>query len=1210
MNFIMFLYTSIRYINIFLTVLLLFPVLEDEIENGVFPLKDPRHHCLLYRREWQDIDDTHNEASTMLDITINQDGTRTKDTEKQKRLRTLVEKINQHLGPSHCKPYFLKWSEAAGRTWSPTPAFQNYLDTLCDDFIADCKHLVLQGLDRVREHKTAHLSVYPEVLFQSHLWNSKVKHFHGQEHLIFKVETFLQDPRRNTKPFIIHGSAGTGKSATMACLAEQIRNRSKAKSVVVLRFLGTSSDSSNIYNVVVSITTQICRAYGLRVPKIDVEMDTLHRALKAFRMTIEAVSQEQASGRPLFIILDGIDQLQPMDDSLRALWAISELPHNVHVIISTVEKVGTVNLLQAFQKHISGQEGCHAMDPLTKENTKQIMNSVLKENKRMVTLEQKNTLLEMFGAKPNPLLFKSLVDYALKLSSFSKLEFEIGMDMGQLFFTFLERLEAIHGEHTIRRIVSFITISGVGIHEKQLIDLLTCDADVMDEVQEVYVTNPDNVATFPPLAWARIKDHLGDLIEVHNANGKAVIGWKHATYKMCVAQKYGVISPGINPEIITNDGTKFTLDLHECITNMYLHENAGDHSNVVSDWAIPDVVTERGVALLSPQPTNIDNILKLHQLPLHFSLLLPVAGIERAARVMFGSLAWLRTKLKALSLQAVLKDLVPVIALSNHFIREGVIEDGPLVKDLKIIYEFLQLAQGALIKDPDSIVNEILARLPDLAPDNQTVQSLVDQAQAAVLESTKPSLVPLYPCLSSPCNPLRHTFVGPTHIVKFLRKKNAAVFLCQGSSVDIWKVDTGELIHRFKVNPEQRVEGIIPLSSEDFVVIAHYSHLKHIMQFEVWGIDTGIKIVTSTFEQRFETLALDPSDKILMVSTIMEVNRASDIWQRCLLAVDIASRSILSSVIVQEIHREGISQILFARNVNLAMNGLITIGAKLSNDLGFWDLDSGELVFSLALECFAESVQIITEQSLAICVSSYSGKVVVVDLEKGVISKKIGSPDYLDLTSFWVSPGADYILLATRHQGVAVINLALEKQTKTIGEKIELNMRPSNGKPPSTIPIPTKIAVDASEHYLFVGCLNGSIKIYCIASGEHIDTLHGHKKTVNSLCFDEEGMLYSTADDKLGRVWFVEGIVRKFEKLYTDLGGDVGQWDGYRQFDEIFDIKVSLLEKEIEKYPNERLMISSIAVTSDEKFVVTSSPRSPNKLWSTADGESQTFSLK
>ena len=1161
-------------------------------------MKDPRHHCLMYRREWQHIDAAHTDASVHVDVTT-KDGEQVRDRHSQNCIQHLEDQVKQHLGPANCRAYYVRWSEEAGHMWAPTREVQAYLKTFCFDFVTDTKNLVMQALNRMGE-KAAKRSLQCEFLHHSHLWAQKSAHFQGQEELLFRVEKFLLDPRRNGKPFVMHGSPGCGKTALMAHIAEKIRTWYTADCVVILRFLGTSAESCSIYNVVVGITTQICMAYGLRTPKLDTQMSTLFKALTVFRNTIDTISQNLASSRPLYILLDGIDQLQPLDESLRALWAIQDFPHNIHMIISTATQVGQANLLKALSSFLTDDSGVHQVKPLDEMDAKKVLTSVLESKGRCLTQDQEQTILDAYKANEEALYLTYLINRALEWRSYSTAELKDTLVSS--FQNHLEELQVKYGTLTVQSIVSYITISGVGVHEKELLDLLTCTPEVMEEVGQTYVLHPDNIVAFPPLAWARIRRDLVEFLEERNAYGKTVLGWRHVIYERLSADVLGVIYPGIDPSKITGDGTSLTLSLHENISNMYLYDIKENHSNLISEWAVPLESEQDAVYHLSPQPTSVKNVLKLQKLPVHFVVLLPIAGLQRLSRVMFGSLEWISAKLKAVSVQAVLQDLAPVVSLSKHFIEEGVIEDPTYFDDLVLMLEFLQLAQPSIARDPDAIVTEILCRLPAFVKDYPLIGSLVEQAYSRLAKSGSQHLVPLYPCLPSPRGPVRYTLAGPTHVVGFLERKNLAVMFCQSESVDIWKLDTGELLHCFPINREQSWHGVIPMSNEDFIIVAHYSHVKHVMELSVWSTDTGLQVVESTFNSPFESLSLDASDRVLMVSTVMELDKGSIPSQRCLLGINIHTRDVVHNIEVVDLHQEGIAQILFVANQHGTDNGLVTIGAKMSKDLGFWDLKSERLTFSIDLKCFADHVELLPEDGLIVLGSSDSGAVLVLDLEEGELVQRFEKEEYEGMSSLLITSQGRHALISTRWHGVIVLDLDTGDHCKSFGEEIHKENK-ADGKVSPKAPVPTKVVMDYKEHFVFVGCHNGTICIYCIATGACVKTLEGHSSRINSLCFDNDQRLHSASDDKHVKVWFVQQILDEY--LHRFSSDEIGEWDGIQQFESE---RQAVFEAEAEPaavytYPSEHENISTVVLTADSREVITSSLSGPVKLWSMSDGE-------
>ena len=69
-------------------------------------------------------------------------------------------------------------------------------------------------------------------------------------------------------------------------------------------------------------------------------MKTLFDALVMFRRVTESVSDKFGGIRPLVMVFDGIDQLLQLEDSMKAMWAICQMPSNVHIIMSVVTQLG------------------------------------------------------------------------------------------------------------------------------------------------------------------------------------------------------------------------------------------------------------------------------------------------------------------------------------------------------------------------------------------------------------------------------------------------------------------------------------------------------------------------------------------------------------------------------------------------------------------------------------------------------------------------------------------------------------------------------------------------------------------------------------------------------------------------------------------------------------------------------------------------------
>ena len=96
--------------------------------------------------------------------------------------------------------------------------------------------------------------------------------------------------------------------------------------VMVLRFLGTSPDSSSVIPLLTSLCRQIAVNYGEPLEDVPGELSPLVQHLK--RLLASATEQ-----KPLLIFLDSLDQLSAADGAHRLSWLPSVLPQHVRIVV-------------------------------------------------------------------------------------------------------------------------------------------------------------------------------------------------------------------------------------------------------------------------------------------------------------------------------------------------------------------------------------------------------------------------------------------------------------------------------------------------------------------------------------------------------------------------------------------------------------------------------------------------------------------------------------------------------------------------------------------------------------------------------------------------------------------------------------------------------------------------------------------------------------
>ena len=81
------------------------------------------------------------------------------------------------------------------------------------------------------------------------------------------ITSYLKSTATENKPLVIHGPSGCGKTSVMAKAAIQGKDNHPG-SIFIVRFLGTTSESSNISKLLYSICCQIMRLFGQDIESI------------------------------------------------------------------------------------------------------------------------------------------------------------------------------------------------------------------------------------------------------------------------------------------------------------------------------------------------------------------------------------------------------------------------------------------------------------------------------------------------------------------------------------------------------------------------------------------------------------------------------------------------------------------------------------------------------------------------------------------------------------------------------------------------------------------------------------------------------------------------------------------------------------------------------------------------------------------------------
>ena len=117
--------------------------------------------------------------------------------------------------------------------------------------------------------------------------------------------------------------------------------------VIVIRFLGTTPNSSSIFPLLTRLCEQISHNYEKPFDQIPMELSNLPNY---FKKLLESATPE----KPLFIFLDSLDQLSSSNSAHSLSWMPVNLPENCKFIVTCLD--GYYGIMETFHNMIETEE--------------------------------------------------------------------------------------------------------------------------------------------------------------------------------------------------------------------------------------------------------------------------------------------------------------------------------------------------------------------------------------------------------------------------------------------------------------------------------------------------------------------------------------------------------------------------------------------------------------------------------------------------------------------------------------------------------------------------------------------------------------------------------------------------------------------------------------------------------------------------------------
>ncbi len=702
---------------------------EEEVVQGIFRSESPNEKVLCYQRALEGLnkEEIDPDAPKYLDLA---EGKKVDKDAETLRKRLLKEKLPKAVNQNNIKTYSVQWKGQALEKAKRDRDYEEYLRSFCQDFVEDMKKLVDKNVKYLLEKRKGEVDgLYEEVLHHSQFAKAKCEIFCGREQEIDVIKSYLQGITNERHPFVIHTKSGYGKTALMAYVSSHIQQWLGPEAVLVLRFLGTSPQSSAIVSLLRSVIQQICVVFGLKLPP-ESAMEMFSGARRCMWSVLSATMHRRPQ-RPLVLILDAVDQLQESYGAYEFLWLMRTLPPNVYVIVSMLSD--KFHLVENAKAKLGPGTPFLELPVLPESTGAEIVDCYLRANNRVVTAEQKKLILSAFEKNRQALFLKLILDSAKMWNSYTPVEtIKLATTVHQAITFLFADLEITYGKVFVQNALGYLTCGRGGLSPLEMEDILSCDNACMSEIYQYHDPPLQGVVRIPSLMWSRVQHALQEYLTERQVDGKSVMAWYHRQFQEAAEKRF------------TKPDSR-RQELHFALSELFMQEE-GITKTVILHHRNGKVIEEAD-RCVTPQPLKVQNRRKLNALPYH---LLHSGRVEPLKKNCLLNFEFLFTKLRAFHINA----------LFNEY-RD--LSERPLLaeeEDVKLFLDLLQLCYNALSCDPNLFAYHVMESLKPCCDEHPLLGRLVTDAHAWIENSNIPLLLPVGNFRLEPANsPLKFSML-------------------------------------------------------------------------------------------------------------------------------------------------------------------------------------------------------------------------------------------------------------------------------------------------------------------------------------------------------------------------------------------------------------------------------------------------------------------
>lgn len=371
--------------------------------------------------------------------------------------------------------------------------------------------------------------------------------FVGRDLELKSINNYLRD-ENNRDPLVIYGPSGTGKTALLARAAQAAK---QGKRRVIVRFLGTTPQSSNLRRLLANL----CRELRPAKDALKEVPADLYEVQGEFDRLLTMATAE----KPILLFLDALDQLDEADAARQTNWLRTPLPAHVKVVVSCIrDDEGLSELNDPYRalerRKLLGQ--AIPVESLSVPDAMRVINLWLQHDerrpghKRRLTTEQSDAIAahitpDTATACRRPLYLRILFEECRLWVSWKSVSAdELGGNTAALLEGLFKRLEsaAVHGRILVASALGYLASARRGLSESEMLEVLWVDADFRQHLDEVSRVNNHELQAgatrIPTAIWSRLRYDLDPYLAEHSAPGSVVLSFYHREVSRIVAERF------------------------------------------------------------------------------------------------------------------------------------------------------------------------------------------------------------------------------------------------------------------------------------------------------------------------------------------------------------------------------------------------------------------------------------------------------------------------------------------------------------------------------------------------------------------------------------------------------------------------------------------------------------------------------------------------